>query len=96
MAFSALLSCETPTTAFRIRIVRIYLRPGLAFCRAQALNFGITYNNRVNECAPATFVLEQGEDKRDGGGTKEDQDELVFELFKNKLPQGCRRLLRYS
>lgn len=24
MAFSALLSCETPTTAFRIRMVRIW------------------------------------------------------------------------
>lgn len=40
MAFSALLSCETPTTAFRIRIVRICLQSRSAFYRALAVEMG--------------------------------------------------------
>lgn len=51
-----------------------------------------TYNSGVNECAPATLVLEQSKDEGDSSGTEENQDKLVFELLENKLPYGSRRL----
>lgn len=52
-----------------------------------------TYDGRVDECAPTTLVFEQGEDEGDGGGSKQDEDELVLELLQNQLPQRSGRLL---
>lgn len=66
-------------------------RPVWEFSRVEE-----TYNSGVDKCAPATLFLEKGQDEGNGGGTKEDQDELIFELLENKLPNGSRRLLRDS
>ena len=55
--------------------------------------WGSTHNCWVDECAPAALILEQGQDERYGGGTKQDNDELVLELLEDKLQERCRRLL---
>lgn len=52
-----------------------------------------TYNGGIDKCAPAAFVLEQGQDEGHGGGAKEDEDELVLELLEDELPEGRGRLL---
>lgn len=51
-----------------------------------------TYNNRIDECAPAAFVLEQGQDEGHSSGAKEDEDELVLELLEDELPKRRRGL----
>lgn len=51
-----------------------------------------TYHGRVDECAPTTLVLEQSEDEGDGGGSKQDKNELVLELLQDQLPQRGGRL----
>lgn len=56
----------------------------------------MTYNCRVNKCAPATVFLEQSQDKGYSSGAKEDENELIFELLENELPQGSRWLVRNS
>lgn len=40
-----------------------------------------TYDQRVHECSPAFRVVEQGKDKGDGSGTKENDDQLILELL---------------
>lgn len=89
MAFSALLSWETPTTALRIRMVRIYVEEYAVRDEIKSLSqlcrrntgCGSTYNGGIDKCTPAAFVFEQGEDKGNGGGAKQDDDELIFELL---------------
>lgn len=51
-----------------------------------------THNGGIDKCAPAAFILEQGEDKRHSGRAKEDEDELVLELLEDELPEGRGRL----
>ncbi len=89
MAFSALLSCETPTTALRMRMVRIWQ---LAWLGALTMRER-THDSGVNKGAPAALVFEESEDKGDGGRTEQDQDQLVLELLKNELPQRGGRVL---
>jgi hypothetical protein len=48
----------------------------------------------VDEGAPSALVLEEGQDKRDGGGAEKNEDELVFELFEYEFPEGRRGLVR--
>lgn len=47
----------------------------------------LTYDSGINKGAPAALILEKGEDERDSGGTKKDDDKLIFELFENQLPE---------
>jgi hypothetical protein len=51
-----------------------------------------TYDGRVDEGTPTTFILEESQDKGDGGGTEQDEDELIFELLQDQVPQGRGRL----
>lgn len=53
-----------------------------------------TYNGRIDECAPAALVLEEGEQEGDGSRTEEDEDELVLELLEDELPQRGRGFFR--
>lgn len=55
-----------------------------------------THNCRVDECAPALFIVKKGQDKGNGGGAKKDNDKLILKLFENKLPEGSRGLFRDS
>jgi hypothetical protein len=89
MAFSALLSCETPTTALRTRMVRIWRRQHVrGVSESCAVIFrGLTYHGRVYKCAPTALVLEEGQAEGHGGRAEQDEDKLVLELLKNKLPQ---------
>lgn len=52
-------------------------------------NLWPTYDYRVDKCGPVVSLLEQGENKGDGGRTQEDQDKLILELLKDELPDGC-------
>lgn len=47
----------------------------------------------VDEGTPATLLLEKREYERDGGRAQEDENQLVLELFQDKLPDRCRRFL---
>lgn len=95
MAFSALLSWETPTTPLRMRIVRI--------CEIQVSDLlgvkhagskkQVTYDNRVDKGTPTFFLVKEGQDEGDSGGTEKDNNELILELLKDKLPKGGGRLL---
>jgi hypothetical protein len=100
MAFSALLSWETPTTPFRMRIVRIN-RDGFGQCSGRRRRGGgfcarSTHNYGIDECAPTFFVIKESESEGNSGGTEEDDDKLIFELFEDKLPEGSRGLFRDS
>lgn len=55
-----------------------------------------TYDSGIDECAPAAFVLKQGQDEGHSSGAKEDKDELVLELLEDELPEGRGRLFRDS
>ena len=55
-----------------------------------------TYNDGIDKCAPAAFVLEQGQDEGHGSGAKEDEDELILELLEDELPERRRRLFSNS
>jgi hypothetical protein len=45
-----------------------------------------TYNDGINEDGPVVTVLEQSEHKGYSGRGKEDDDQLVLELFQNEFP----------
>ena len=45
-----------------------------------------TYHNRVDKRGPIIAFLEKGQNKGHNGGTQQDQDQLVFELFQDQLP----------
>jgi hypothetical protein len=97
MAFSALLSWETPTTALRIRIVKIctslvsalHVRSAKQHHVSWRAPVGTTYNSGVDECAPSTVLFKQGQHERDCRGTEENDHELVLELLEDELPQRC-------
>ena len=78
MAFSALLSWETPTTALRIRIVRIC---DIRLAIASVLEAMSTYDSWIDKRAPTAFIFKKSKNERDGSGTEQDDDKLVFELF---------------
>lgn len=40
-----------------------------------------TYDSGIDKRAPSTFILEKSENERDSGGTEQDDDKLVLELF---------------
>jgi hypothetical protein len=82
MAFSALLSCETPTTALRIRIVRICDCENLLKQRGE----GCTYNRGIYKSSPATTFFKESQNEGDYGGSKKNNDKLVLELLKDQLP----------
>ena len=46
-----------------------------------------TYHNRVDKRGPIIAFLKQGQNKGHNGGTQQDQDQLVFELFQDQLPE---------
>jgi hypothetical protein len=46
-----------------------------------------TYNDGIDEGAPATFILEQCQDEGHSSGAKKNEDELVLELLKDELPE---------
>ena len=75
MAFSALLSWETPTTPLRMRMVRIYGRQVNGLLNKNKIEERVcTYNNWVNESTPALFIVEKCQNERDSGGTKKDEN----------------------
>lgn len=90
MAFSALVSCETPTTEFRMRIVRIW---GDWSAHAHWAQAGVTHNRGVYECRPSLLVIQKGKYKGHCGGSKQNDDQLILELLKDQFPDGCRWLL---
>jgi hypothetical protein len=53
----------------------------------------VTYHDRVYKGSPITPFLKQRKNEGYGCGAKQDDDELVFELFQDKLPQWCRGIL---
>ena len=48
-----------------------------------------TYDNGINEDSPVVAVLEKGENERHGSRGKEDDDQLVLELFQDEFPERC-------
>lgn len=48
----------------------------------------MTYHRRINESAPAFLLFEEGQNEGNGSRTEENNDQLVLELLKNKLPDG--------
>jgi hypothetical protein len=62
MAFSALLSWETPTTPLRMRIVRIYEMQvsGLLGVKHVGSKKQVTYDNRVDKGAPTFLLVKEG------------------------------------
>lgn len=70
IAFSALLSCDTPTMALRTKIVRIWWILELVPFRGII----IAYDCRVYKGCPATIFFKKGEDKRNRCRTEENDD----------------------
>lgn len=64
MAFSALLSCDTPTIALRMRIVRIWPNQCMVF---SVPDRGATYNDRIDKGCPVSIFFKEGEDEGDRG-----------------------------
>lgn len=44
-------------------------------------------NNRFDKGGAGVVLLQHGEDERDTGGNKKDNNELILELFQNHLPE---------
>ena len=53
---------------------------------------GDTYDDWVHERCPIAALLEKGEYKGNSSGTQQDQDQLVFELFKDEFPNRSARI----
>ena len=87
MAFSALVSCETPTTEFRMRIVRIW---GDWSAHAHWAQAGVTHNRGVYKCCPSFFLLKKRKYEGHCSGTKQDEDQLILELLEDEFPDGRR------
>ena len=94
MAFSADDSCETPTIALRMRIVRIYAEGHCQIGCLYISSTGSTYNCRIHKRRPALSLLEQRKHERYRCRTEENYDELVLELLQHELPQRRGWVLR--
>lgn len=53
-----------------------------------------SYHDGINKGIPSTFLFEESEEERNGGGAEKDNDELVLELVQDEFPEGRRRFLR--
>jgi hypothetical protein len=49
-------------------------------------------NSRVDESGPSLLFLKKSEYERDSGAAQKNDNELIFELFEDKLPHRSRRL----
>lgn len=47
-------------------------------------------DGRVDESAPSPLLFEQSENKRNSSRAEKNNDELIFELFKDEFPYRCR------
>lgn len=76
-----------------LAIVSIRVRTYLGGAAESSVVATVTYHGRVDEGAPAAFLLEKRESKGYDGRSEENYDELILELLENELPNRGGRLV---